>query len=200
MKSNGLRKMTPWFAMLLLCAALALPALAEDCDSVRTQYEGKTFALQHNLRFDDDEARWVNFTGAGDFLDVGTKVTVTFVKSDKASLGVTGRDKAIKLDLGKATPSCAAVLEHLLGPSAPSLKGLSSTDLKGIKEGKMVIGMTRRALFLAVGYPPYSYKPPFRGDAAVNHDPQADELVYMKGTWDFVTVKFQDNKVISIED
>jgi hypothetical protein len=200
MRFNGSRRMAPGLAILLLCAALALPSFAGDCDSVKAQYRGKTFVLQHNLRFDGDEARWVNFIGAADYLDAGTKVIVTEVKSDEVSLAAEGRGITIKLDLGKATPSCTAILERLLGPSAPSLNGFSATDLKGIKEGKMVIGMSRRALFIAVGYPPYSYKPPFRGDAAVNHDPQADELVYMKGTWDFLTVKFQDDKVIAIED
>lgn len=200
MRLNGSRKMAPVFVMGLVCAALALPSLAEDCGAVNAKYQGKTFALQHNLRFEDNEARWVNFTGAADYLDVGTKVTVTQVKSNEISLAVEARGVTITLDLGKATPSCAVILEHLLGPAAPALKGLSATDLKGIKEGKMIIGMTRRAVFIAVGYPPYSYKPPFRGDAAVNHDPQADELMYMKGTWDFVTVKFQGDKVIAIED
>lgn len=200
MRLNSLHKTALRLAMLVIFVALTLPTFAEDCNSVNAKYQGKTFALQHNLRFEDNEARWVNFTGAADFLDVGTKVTVTQVKSDEVSLAVEGRGMTITLDLGKATPSCAAILEHLLGPAAPSLKGLSATDLKGIKEGKMVVGMTRRAMFIAVGYPPYSYKPPFRGDAAVNHDPQADELVYMKGTWDFVTVKLQGDKVIAIED
>ncbi|MBN2400331.1 MAG: hypothetical protein JXI33_08350 [Candidatus Aminicenantes bacterium] len=200
MKLNASRKIAACFAMLLLAALLALPALAGDCSSVREKYEGKTFALQHNLRFDDDEARWVNFIGAADYLDVGTKVTVTQFKPNEISLTAEVKGMTIKLDLKKATPSCAMILEHLLGPSAPSLKGFSATDLKGIKEGKMVIGMSRRALFIAVGYPPYSYKPPFRADSAVNHDPQSNELTYMKGTWDFVTVKLQNNKVIAIED
>ncbi len=200
MRLNRLRKMAPWLVMLLLCAALAMPALTEDCSSVREKYEGKTFALQHNLRFDDDDARWANFIGATDYLDVGTKVTVTQFKPNEISLAAEAKGMTIKLDLKKATPSCAVILEHLLGPAAPSLKGFSATDLKGIKEGKIIAGMSRRALFIAVGYPPYSYKPPFRGDSAVNHDPQADELVYMKGTWDFVTVKLKDNKVIAIED
>jgi hypothetical protein len=200
MRLNGSRNLAPWLAVLFLAAWLALPAPAQDCISVREKYEGKTLVLQHNLRFDDDEARWVNFIGAADYLDVGTKVTVTLVKSDGVSLAVEGKGLTIKLDLKKATPSCAMILERLLGPSAPSLKGFSATDLKGIKEGKLIVGMSRRAVFLAVGYPPYSYKPPFRGDSAVNHDPQSDELTYMKGTWDFVAVRFQNDKVVAIED
>jgi hypothetical protein len=192
--------MAPWLAMSLLAAWLALPAPAQDCSAVREKYEGKTFALQHNLRFDDDEARWVNFMGAADYLDVGTKVTVTQFKADEVSLAAEGKGMTIKLDLKKATPSCAVILERLLGAGAPSLKGFSSTDLKGIKEAKILVGMTRRAVFIAVGYPPYSYKPPFRGDSAVNHDPQSDDLTYMKGTWDFVAVRFQNDKVVAIED
>jgi hypothetical protein len=61
--------------------------------------------------------------------------------------------------------------------------------------------MTRKGLFLAVGYPPYSYTPPFRKDTAVNHDPKTDdELTYMKGTYDFMKVILEKNRVVEIED
>ena len=113
MRLNGSRNLAPWLAVLFLAAWLALPAPAQDCISVREKYEGKTLVLQHNLRFDDDEARWVNFIGAADYLDVGTKVTVTLVKSDGVSLAAEGKGLTIKLDLKKATPSCAMILERI---------------------------------------------------------------------------------------
>ncbi|HEY3176605.1 MAG TPA: hypothetical protein VGK94_12695 [Candidatus Polarisedimenticolia bacterium] len=62
--------------------------------------------------------------------------------------------------------------------------------------------MTRRGVFLAVGYPPYYYSPPFFLDkkAASNHDTDADTLTYMASTWDFLVIEFKEGKVLSVED
>ena len=41
--------------------------------------------LQHNLYFDDGEAEWQNFI-SGDFVDLGSKVTVKQIDKGKAIL------------------------------------------------------------------------------------------------------------------
>jgi hypothetical protein len=173
---------------------------AADTKELKAKYEGKSFTLQNNLYVDDNEAEWQNFIMEGDFVPLGSKVTVKAIDKEKAVLVFEDPPRTVKLDLGSAIPDAVVILDHILGATAPSLKGFGKTDLEGIKYGVIREGMTRKAVFLAVGYPPYSYTPPFRKDSAMNHDPMADELTYMKGTYDFFKITFSKDKVADIED
>ena len=174
--------------------------MAAEANELKAKYEGKSFVLQHNLHIDENEAEWQNFIG-GDFVDIGSKLTVTKIDKSKALLAFTDPARTVKVDLAGAHPNATVVLDHILGSTAPSLKGLGKEDLNGIKRAVILEGMSRKAVFLAVGYPPYSYTPPFRKDSATNHDPNAEELTYMKSTYDFFKIYFGSNgKVAAIED
>jgi len=188
-------------ALALTLIAASSATAAADKQGLKAKYEEKSFTLQHNLHFDDDdhEAEWQNYIN-GDFAPLGAKVTVTKIDDAKAILVVEDPPLTIKLDIEHANPDPAAVLDRILGATAPSVKGLGKEDLKGINYAAIFEGMTRKAVFLAVGYPPYHYTPPFRKDSATNHDPKADELTYMKGTYDFLKVTFSNDKVVDIED
>jgi len=185
--------------LFLALVVVAPPGAAADKKELKAKYEGQAFVLQFNLHVDDNEAEWQNYIN-GDFVPLGSKVTVTKIDAAKAILQFEDPVRTIKLDLEHANPDATYVLDRMLGATAPSLKGLSKTDLKAIKYASLLEGMTRKAVFLSVGYPPYSYTPPFRKDSAVNHDLKADELMYMKGTYDFFKVTFSGDKVVGFED
>jgi hypothetical protein len=175
-------------------------AQAADAKELKAKYEGKSFVLQFNLHVDDNVAEWQNFI-EGDFVPVGSKVSVTKIDAKRATLAFQDPVRTVRLDLDDAIPDATVILEHVLGATAPAMKGFGKTDLGGIKKGRILEGMTRKAVFLAVGPPPYSYTPPFRHDAAVNHDPKAEELTYMKATYDFLKVTFgSGDKVVDLED
>jgi hypothetical protein len=191
-------------AAVVLSFALALiastPSIrSADTKELKEKYEGKSFTLQFNLHVNDNEAKWVNFI-EGDYIDLGSKVTVKSIDKKKAVLVFEDPARTIKLDIGDAIPDATFVLDRMLGATAPSLKGFAKTDLTGIKAAKIEEGMTRKAVFLAVGYPPHSYTPPFRHDSATNHDLKADELTYMKSTYDFLKITFAHDKVADIAD
>jgi len=185
---------------IVLACVVASPAThAADTKDLKAKYEGQSFILQHNLHVDDNEAEWQNYI-SGDFVPLGSKATVKTIDKGKAILVFEDPPRTIKLDLEHANPDATFVLDRILGAAAPSLKGLGKKDLQGIKYASIMEGMTRKAVFLSVGYPPYSYTPPFRKDSATNHDPKADELTYMKGTYDFIKITFAGDKVAGIED
>jgi hypothetical protein len=194
-----MRRTSLAFLLTLALLEASPSAHAADKQELKAKYEGKSFTLQHNLHVQDNEAEWQNYI-EGDFVPLGSKVTVTKIDDEKAILVFENPTRTVKLDIEKANPDATVVLDHILGSTAPSLKGLGKKDLEGIKDAKILPGMTRKAVFLAVGYPPYSYTPPFRHDSATNHDPKASELTYMKGTFDFFKVIFSGDKVSAIED
>lgn len=190
------------FAVVALSIALASPTTAEiDCRHLRAQYEGKRLFLQHNLRFEDDDASWVNFVLSGNFHPVGSAVRVLKVKQDEVVLTVEGREGKLQVDMSDGEPACAVILQRMLGPQPPDLSGLTEVDVNGIKRGSILVGMSRRAVFLAVGYPPHFYQTSFVGDTiAMNQDPNADILTYMGSTWDFIPVTFANDVVTAIGD
>jgi hypothetical protein len=180
---------------------LVSPSLqAETCKNLKESLQGKELVLQYNFFYEDDEAHWANFFGWNQKLPIGSKVTVVSIKADEVTLLPEGHDDEIAIDFEDAESFCPAILTRLLGTSAPEISKLSKLDQQGIKQGKILEGMTRRAVFLAVGAPPQSYQPPFRDDTAENPDLDADELVFMSSTWDFVKVTFTKDLVTSIED
>ncbi len=194
-----MRRTSLAFSLVLALAGASPSTPAADKKELKAKYEGQSYTLQHNLHVQDNEAKWQNFI-EGDFVPLGSKVTVKKIDADKAILVFEDPPRTVKLEIEDANPDATFVLDRILGSAAPSVKVFGKTDLEGIKDAKILQGMTRKAVFLAVGYPPYSYTPPFRHDSATNHDPKASELTYMKGTYDFLTITFSGDKVSDIED
>ena len=186
---------------VVLAGALWIPAMAGKTDLV-AKYEDKTFYLQSNLFLDGRKSSWVNYVGSADFVPVGAKVTVTKVAEDYMTFEVEGHDKDIEFETEDATPGVEAAVDRVLGEKAPSLAGLGDLDRSGVKSAKVKEGMSRKGVFLAIGYPPYYYSPPFFLDkkSATNHDTDADKLTYMSSTWDFLIIEFDNGKVVTVDD
>jgi hypothetical protein len=194
-------------AVAMALAAFSAAAVAEDvpadCKTPKSTYEGRTYYLQHNFYHEDGEATWINFMATGDFLPLGAPVTVRRLKSDEALLKIkdeTGRERTVEWDLEEALPDCATVLRRSLGEAPPSLSGMQSIDVEGIKRGAIIEGMSRSAVFLAVGYPPYFYERPWSGTPARNKDLALSELTFVGSTYDFIIVKFEEDHVKAIDD
>ena len=184
----------------VVCAAGDDPV---DCKGLKSSYEGKTFYLQHNFYQEDGEATWINFMKTGDFLPIGAEVKVQKLKSDEALLKIKdegGREHEVEWDLDEALPDCATVLQRTLGASAPSMEGLSSVQVDAIKRGAISEGMSRKAVFLAVGYPPHFYERPWSDTPARNKDLTLNELTFVGSTYDFIVVKFENDHVKAIDD
>ncbi|HEY3176604.1 MAG TPA: hypothetical protein VGK94_12690 [Candidatus Polarisedimenticolia bacterium] len=178
-----------------LAALLIGPALAGRRE-VREKFSGGTFYLQHNLFYDGDSAAWENFILTPDFVPIGTKMTVRRVGREEVALAVEGRDEKLYLQIEDCAPDLETVLDRILGNEPPSLDGFGDVDLKGIRSGRILEGMSRQAVFRAVGYPPYRHAAHDVG----NPDLEADELTWMKGVLDRIIIKFDDGKVASIDD
>ena len=189
------------FLIAITLLTLGIAAAAEKRD-LKAKYHGQTFFLQQNLRFQGDTVHWANFISQGDFLPISSQVIVKKVGREAVFVRPEGWDENLELDIENCRPSASAILERILGAEEPVFDELSEIDKEGIRTGTIKRGMSRRGVFLAVGLPPYYYKAPFTlgRKAAVNHDPNASVLTYMKSRWDFLVVRFEDDKVVALED
>lgn len=185
-------------AVLLLAGVLSAGA-GGDWQQAKEKHQGKTLYLQYNFYYDDDEADWMNYVEA-QFLPPGTPVVVKKVKEEELILEPEGLDGKLEVEMDECEPSYLQVFERMLGEQAPSLDGLSEIDLEGIDSAEILVGMSRRAVFLAVGYPPYFHQLPFTDRKVINKDLEADRLTFAKGSWDVVHVTFKDDKVSAIDD
>jgi hypothetical protein len=186
-------------ALLLGFVLLGTFASAVDNKALKAKYEGKTFFLQFNL-YNQRNVSWVNFIGNGKFIPIGTKVTVKKVDSDKLIFTAAGETTDFTFDLDKCVPDIETIVDRTFGAAAPSLEGLSEADQSGVKIARIMKGMSRKGVFLAVGYPPMSYAPPFRTTRADNPDLKAKQLSYLKNRFDFMIIEFEGDIVANIVD
>jgi len=108
--------MTRWtvaLAIALATASSAMPAGAADKNELKAKYEGKAFVLQHNLHVDDNVAEWQNFI-EGDFVPLGSKVTVQKIDPKRAVLVFEDPPRTVRLDLDDAIPDATVILDHIL--------------------------------------------------------------------------------------
>jgi hypothetical protein len=80
-------------------------------------------------------------------------------------------------------------LDLITGPQPLSMKGLSGTDLKGIKEGRVLTGMTKKGVEIAWGYP------------AKHRTPSLEDNVwtYWRNRWVMKSVTFSNGKVTQVQ-
>jgi hypothetical protein len=79
-------------------------------------------------------------------------------------------------------------LNLITAPQKVSLKGLSATDRKGIKEGRVLTGMTKKGVRMAWGYP------------ARHRTPSLEDNVwtYWRNRWVMQAVTFNNGKVTQV--
>ena len=80
-------------------------------------------------------------------------------------------------------------LNLITAPQKASLSGLSATDRKGIKEGRVLSGMTKKGVRMAWGYP------------ARHRTPSLEDNVwtYWRNRWVMKTVRFSNGKVTQVQ-
>jgi hypothetical protein len=75
--------------------------------------------------------------------------------------------------------------------SRDEFDSLSELDRQGVREGRAIVGMSRRGVILAMGHPPRH----------VNPDPNAPTLMYWKNRFNRIQIQFGPNgSVTGIRD
>lgn len=120
-------------------------------------------------------------------IKVCTKVEILKLKKKKMIFSPVDNDREYTyLMHRKATPEgFEENIKHYFGPKCPAaeIKTLSKVDQKGIKDARGLVGMTRRGIIIAMGYPPQH----------VTYDLESDEWTYWKNKWTRRVIVFGEN-------
>ena len=136
---------------LRLAAAAAL-SLAAQAVFAQPLPEGYTCC---NFHYDRDWISDANWTHAA-MIAAGAKIKVVSYGSNVANVEIDGKPMRIGHDYGRREESLQQFIQKLVVKNDPKARIAKYPDRirAAIKEGKVVPGMTREQVIIAVGYPP----------------------------------------------
>jgi hypothetical protein len=176
--------------VLALVLALGAPAVAADIDYPLI---GQTVYTLVNLHPDEPRQRLysVNYQQPG-LIPLCTKVKLESIDKRKLTFRVVGKDREYDyLFHNSLREPIPKHLDRYFGKKCePKLESLSDVDRKGVQSGSVMPGMTKRAVVLAIGYPPEHATPSL----------DSDVWTYWKNRFGKMQVHFTGNKVTEIKD
>jgi len=155
---------------LLLAWLVTVPVLAAE--PTIEDMVGGTYYLGCNLHFSPTSKGriWADAamkTPGGEFIPVGSAVRVHMVKSNKRTgkadvvFVLVESGKRYRYTVGEQVVGVAPALRNIarVFVADPALvqvrlNGLTEPDRNGVKAGRVVAGMSREGVLLAIGYPP----------------------------------------------
>lgn len=149
----NLEKSTIFGLILVLCVLIAQPALAKD--EVRyTQYNIHTQGKDGRKA----KASYANFTNPGlghVIVPAGTKILITGKSRKKFIFTYDNAKKKVVFEFHQPRMgmSIDEYLDKITSVEPTSLEGLSTLDHKGVAEGVALVGMSRKGVMAALGYP-----------------------------------------------
>jgi len=151
-----MRKLT-----VVLASAIILIMSAAHLSMAERSLEGKTLYLQCNVWFEQPmKISAINFH-KGSILRAGTKVKVEKMTSSRIEFVTLGNGLEYRILFSKKYFPGTDIDEYAalyFGPDDPlkgsDYAGFSSLEKKGVEEGAIKKGMSRKAVLMAYGYPP----------------------------------------------
>jgi len=146
------------FSLVLLLVFFSLPSIGlAEGEIVYLKYNVHTF--QKGSGYNASYANWTN-PGQGHVLfPVNTAVRVSAFSRWKAGRGffMTTVDDGRKISYGfhkqRMGMSIDEYVKRITSPNKVSLKEFSKKDREGIRLGKAMVGMTKKGVMTALGYP-----------------------------------------------
>jgi len=134
-------------------------------DNGSTLYTADKVYTQTNLHPDEVRRRLysINYQQAG-LIPRCTEVTIKDASAKKMIFEADGT--TYHYFFHKASGSFDDNIKKYFGPACKKsdLRGLNSIDKKGLKEGKVLKGMTKDGVILAIGHPPAHVTPSLKAD------------------------------------
>ncbi|MBI5543281.1 MAG: hypothetical protein HY901_05295 [Deltaproteobacteria bacterium] len=189
--------------LLLILAAAPSVALGQKPEGVSPSpvsekleiVAGRKLYNKVNLRADIKEAQALmystNYFGVQVLYPIGSEFEIVGIDKKRITLKSSQRTLIIEYVAKHSLVSFEEYLGQIFSAQKTSIpSGFSALDLEAIKLGQLKVGMSRRAVLHAVGYPP----------ANLNPDLTSSILVFTKTRWLKHNVTFDaQDRVLSIQ-
>jgi len=152
---------------------------------------GNSYYTQFVIRYEKNVHLTSNFRRGG-AIPVNTKVRLTKITSKTIEVELENSVKPLVIkNVPKHTgDDVFQAFDKLFSMKKLNLRKFNSKERRNIKNGTVAKGMRKKAVNVAIGYPPITY--------TMNLD--ADTWVYFSGRFNRFNVNFRNNKVSSIKD
>lgn len=159
---RNVSRVSHWLLLVLIgLAPLAAPAADKPKDALALPREG--FACC-NLHYEND---WINDGNYASLpmIAVGTPIKVVSLGRNKAYVIIDGKKMRLGHDYGRDQESLEAWVAKIvvLEDPRPAIAGYAADVQGAVKQGKVVVGMTRQQAVQSIGYPLTSENPSFGG-------------------------------------
>lgn len=181
-------------SLVLAAGACAPPPATVDPNASHPLRATPTVYTLVNLHPDEDdrELSSVNYQDDG-FIPLCTPIRVTFLNTEELDFTIlaTGRQyRYLFHDTMKMSPGEHVARFFGTRCDPGMVATLEPLDQQGVRQGKALVGMSKEAVLLAIGYPPDHATPSL----------DANEWRYWESLLDTFTVVFVDGKVAEIRD
>lgn len=152
---------------------------------------GESYYTQFAMRYEKAVHLTTNFR-RGALIPVNTKVKLQKITAKTIEVEIDGMPKPllIKNVIKHTGDTTVQAFDKYLSFKKINLRKFNSLERRLIKKGKVVKGMSKKAVIVAIGYPPITE----------TMNLEADTWVYWSGRFNKFNVNFRRGKVSGIKD
>ncbi|MDD2759398.1 MAG: hypothetical protein PHH11_03775 [Methylomonas sp.] len=183
--------------LMWLVIGLVVAALLAGCKKQLSPYEpaptqapsSQIYYTQFSLFQEKNTYRTTNYR-KGILIPINTEVTLQAMRGDEADLRLVDGGQILTIEnVPKHTlDDMQTAFNKIVGPSKVDMKAFSQTERDAIMAGRVVKGMSRKAVLAAIGYPPKHETPSL----------EANDWVYWSNRFNRFVVHFKNDKVESV--
>jgi hypothetical protein len=193
--------MTTKRAFVRFSAALLMCGILLGCGGMKSALAGDLLYTRYNIHVQDQTRRngehlyrasYANYTDPGSgHIVIPADSKIKIVKATRKAFEFLVPAKGIKVlfeyNARRMGMSVNAYLQKITSSTPVSLEGFSKVDRRGITQGKALVGMSRKGVMTALGYP------------ATHRTPSLDASTYIYWTNRFGTLAVEFGKDGKVE-
>lgn len=185
------KKSVIFFVLALMTLLLGCQKQLKTSDVAASTQSSQIYYTQFSLFQEKNTFRTTNYR-KGILIPINTAVTLQAMKSDEAVLRLVDSGQTLTIDnVPKHTlDDMQTAFNKIAGLSKVDLSLFSAEERDAIMAGRVIKGMSRKAVLAAIGYPPRHETPSL----------DANDWSYWSNRFNRFVVHFKNDKVDSIAE